>query len=102
MVETGTTESGLDFGSLGGGGAQKKAITLKNRGDKKLAMRAAVSGDEVFRSYLFLDNKTWRVYHALVEPGANVAPETSLRIPASYPAPGAKKGSLVFWAVPQE
>ncbi|MBI2623144.1 MAG: DUF4430 domain-containing protein [Candidatus Liptonbacteria bacterium] len=101
-VETGTTESGLDFGSLGGGGAQKKTITLKNKGQKKLAMQAAVSGDDVFRSYLFLDGKTWRVYHAAVEPGGTVAPETSLRIPASYPAPGAKKGALVFWAVPVE
>ncbi len=102
MVETGTTENGLDFGSLGGGATQKKTITLKNKGQKKLAMVAAVSGDDVFRSYLFLDGKTWRVYHAAVEPGASVAPETSLRIPSSYPAPGIKKGSLVFWAVPVE
>ncbi len=101
-VETGTTESGLDFGSLGGGGAQKKTITLKNRGQKKLAMHAAVSGDDVFRSYLFLDGKTWRIFRTAVEPGASVAPETSLRIPSSYPAPGTKKGSLVFWAVPVE
>ncbi|MCR4328254.1 MAG: DUF4430 domain-containing protein [Patescibacteria group bacterium] len=102
MVETGTEDGGLDFGSLGIGASQKKTITIKNRGNKKLAMQAVVGGDDIFRSYLFLDGKTWRVFHVAVDPGASVAPETSLRIPSAYSAAGIKKGSLVFWAVPTE
>ncbi len=103
MVDTGTLgNTTMDFGALAKGNSKKQTLTLRNKSQGKLLMESEVTGDEVFRSYLTLDKKTWRVYHAIVDAGQSANPEASLNIPSDYSNSGTKQGKLTFWATPTE
>ncbi len=98
VVETGTSAKSLDFGKLDKGKQQKKKITLQNKGQGTLSIESAVTGDDLFKSYLLLDGKTWRLFQNSVTAGASITPEVRIDIPQNYSGSGVKKGALTFWA----
>jgi hypothetical protein len=88
----------LDFGSMKAGAAVRKTITIKNQGEVDISVSAEVSGDSVFRDYLYIDGGGWDLYE--IDLGANVSKdsEVSVSLPSNIQAGGIKRGSLIFWA----
>jgi len=92
--------SNLDFGSLKAGDLRKQNITLKNQGQTKLYLESLVNGDDVFRNYLNINDKSWRQFNAVLQASESKSNEIELQIPPTYSGSGAKTGSLIFWGVP--
>ena len=92
--------SSLDFGALAAGASVSKNLTIRNTGLINIQLESAVSGAEVFRNYLFLENKTWRKFQTNIEAGQDQQIETKLAIPTNFQKIGSQSGQLVFWASP--
>lgn len=92
--------SNLDFGSLKAGDLKKQNITLQNQGQTKLYLESLVSGDDIFRNYLNINDKSWRQFNAVLQASESKSNEVELQIPSTYSNTGVKTGSLIFWGVP--
>jgi hypothetical protein len=92
--------SNLDFGSLKAGDLKKQNITLQNQGQTKLYLESLVNGDDVFRNYLNINDKSWRQFNTTLQANESKSNELELQIPSTYSNAGAKTGSLIFWGVP--
>lgn len=89
----------LDFGSVAKGKKIEKNVSLKNIGSVPISVESVVSGDDIFRNYLKLDNGSWRNFQANLDNASSKNIQISLTIPSAYDKPGLKQGTLIFWAV---
>ena len=88
----------FNFGDVAPGGVKSQIVSITNQGQVGLYIESAVTGDEVFRNYLDIDNVSWRNFNANLQGGGNKSAEVKLQIPASYSKAGSKTGKLIFWA----
>ncbi|MBI2633853.1 MAG: DUF4430 domain-containing protein [Parcubacteria group bacterium] len=99
-IQTETGSPRLDFGTLAPGLARSKTITFANQGDVSLEITSELSGDDVFRSYLSIDAKPWRMFRAALGQGLTKYAVLRIKIPTEFKEQGTKTGTLVFWATP--
>src|SRR3989344_2767402 len=88
----------LDFGKKTGTSLPVQKATLTNLSASPTHFESSVSGDEVFRNYLNLDGKTWRMFGVNLAGGAVKQTDISLGLPINYTGTGTRNGSLIFWA----
>lgn len=101
IVETGNSPSApLGFGTVARGAIASRQVTVRNSGASAVLLSPSISGDAIFRRFLLLNERSWRMYRAAL--GANAATTTALSIavPVDYPKSGKKVGTLIFWATP--
>lgn len=91
--------STLGFGEIAKGSTYTKNISLSNTGQVKIYVEANVTGDDVFRNYLNLDNALWRSYDDQILAGESRPVSVGLTVPESYNGSGSKNGKLIFWAI---
>jgi hypothetical protein len=88
----------LSFGNIKAGQEIKRDLTITNTGTKALYLGAIVSGDEVFASYLKLNQKIWSEWQANLTSGSSLPVNVTFNLPAAYSNSGHHTGHLVFWA----
>ncbi|MAF80179.1 hypothetical protein CL629_03820 [bacterium] len=86
------------FPSVNTGEALQESVSLQNNGTSKLYLESIVTGDELFRENLTIDEGSWRRFSTALLAGGTKDAEVGLTIPQSTSA-GAKTGNLVFWAI---
>lgn len=89
----------LDFGSLSPGGRVAEQISIQNDGNAPISVETAVSGDQIFRGNLKLDDFSWQDFYVAINPGSipkNIS--VGLTIPSDWTNFGVKEGDLTFWA----
>ncbi len=97
-LEDGSTQ--LNFGDISAGSSKSKNITLSNQGTRKLYIESSVTGDDLFRNYLKVGQKLWRLFNANLNIDENKTASVELAPPSSYSLLGQKSGTLIFWAIP--
>jgi len=90
----------LDFGDILPGESRTKTVKVTNSGNVALTIESIVTGDDVFRNYLKVNNLSWRDFGTNLAPGVSEAEKVGVQIPSSYASPGTKNGLLIFWGTP--
>lgn len=88
----------LNFGDITPGVVKSQTVVIANQGTGSIYMESAINGDEIFRSYLNVDNVSWRDWSSTISGGDSKNAEIKLQVPNSYSNPGSKTGKLIFWA----
>ena len=88
----------LNFGQLESGQDKLQEAVISNGGTVNLSINASVSGDQIFRDNILLDNISWANYGDDLIPGSEKEVDVLLSIPSDSLASGVKSGSLTFWA----
>ncbi len=99
-VQTENSLKKFNFGKKSNGALPVQKATLTNLSASPTHFESSVSGDEVFRNYLNLDGKTWRMFGVNLAPGGAKQTEISLKLPSGHTGTGVRNGSLIFWATP--
>jgi len=68
----------FNFGDVAPGGVKSQIVSITNQGQVGLYIESAVTGDEVFRNYLDIDNVSWRNFNANLQGGGNKSAEVKL------------------------
>ncbi len=89
----------LNFGTLTPGNSTTTAVTITNSGNVSLYLEATVSGDNLFRENLALNQQSWEDYSDNVNASEVKAVEVRLTVPSNFTGSGQKQGTLIFWAV---
>jgi hypothetical protein len=97
-LTTPTSETGLGFGTLQVGAAQSKMLTITNQSTSRIHIEALVTGSDVFRNYLTINNAPWRLFSDKIDGTSSKNETVGLSIPASYTSAGQKTGALTIWA----
>lgn len=92
------SSASLSFGNIKAGQEIKRDLTITNTGTKALYLGAIVSGDEVFASYLKLNQQMWTEWQANLTSGSSLPVNVAFNLPATYNTSGHRTGHLVFWA----
>jgi len=88
----------LNFGTLLPGQSASKTATLTNSGTSGITTTASVSGADLFKNNLKLDDKTTANWQKLLTSGASSPVSVGLSIPSNYVNTGKEQGTLIFWA----
>lgn len=88
----------LNFGALTPGSSTTTAITITNSGNVPLYLEATVSGDNLFRENLALNQEVWEDYSDNVNASEVKAVEVNLTVPPNFTGNGQRLGTLIFWA----
>ncbi|MCX6796245.1 MAG: DUF4430 domain-containing protein, partial [Candidatus Falkowbacteria bacterium] len=88
----------LDFGKMKPGEAKSSSINLANQGTINLAVKATVSGDDLFTGNTKINDQGVSVFTKDLATNEIFAATTTLTIPAGYLGSGVKNGELIFWA----
>jgi hypothetical protein len=92
------SSTSLSFGNIKAGQNIERALIVTNTGTKALYLGAIVSGDEVFASYLKLNQQMWAEWQANLTSGNSLPVNVAFNLPAAYNTSGQRTGRLVFWA----
>ena len=90
----------LGFGNVSPGSSNQKTVTLHNSGQSGIHFESYVSGDDVFKNYLNINNNSWRNFSTNLDGGASEDEVVKLQIPSGYNNSGTKNGNLIFWGAP--
>jgi hypothetical protein len=88
----------LNFGTLTPGQSTSKTATLTNSGTTSITTTASVSGVDLFKNNLTLDNLSVPSWQKLLTSGASSPVIVTLSVPANYASSGKEQGTLIFWA----
>jgi hypothetical protein len=91
----------VSFGTIQPGSSARDDVTISNDGSDAISVRSNVSGDEVFRTFITIDNTSWRTWGRDIVGGDSHTADVLLTIPSTYSGTGAKSGDLIFWAIGQ-
>jgi len=100
VLGTPTGEAGLGFGSLKVGESRTKTLTVTNNSQSRIYIEAIVSGDDLFRNYVTINNAAWRAFNDKLDGVSSKNFSVGMSVPSSYAGSGAKSGKLTIWAVP--
>lgn len=96
------SKSQIDFGKLGPGAQTSNQILLTNTGSSQLYFEGTVSGDQIFKENIILDNLAWQDFSAIVNSGSEKNVSVGLTIPQNWTSYGVKEGDLTFWAISKQ
>lgn len=88
----------IDFGRLTPGVQASDLLLITNTGNVRIYLEGIVSGDQIFRENITLDNLDWPEFSMIIntESGKDVLIE--LTVPSSWTGFGIREGDLTFWA----
>ena len=92
----------LDFGNILPGESRAKFVKVTNSGDVSLVIAGIVTGNDIFRGYLKINDLPWRDFGTNLSAGASETEKIGIQIPSSYTNPGEKEGLLIFWGTPTQ
>ncbi len=87
----------LDFGALRPGGSLERFLRVTNNSGAAMYFEGVVSGDNLFKDNLRLDDRLWENYNKTVNQGDSAEVALSLIVPQNYHA-GRYSANLVLWA----
>src|SRR3989344_5207533 len=96
------TGGSLDFGNILPGESRAKFVKVINSGDVSLVIAGIVTGNDIFRGYLKINDLPWRDFGTNLSAGASETEKIGIQIPSSYTNPGEKEGLLIFWGTPTQ
>lgn len=93
------SKSQIDFGKLVPGDKTSSQISLVNTGNSQLYVEGVVSGEQIFKENITLDNLAWPDFSATINTGSEKNVLVGLTIPQNWTSFGIKEGDLTFWAI---
>ena len=93
------SKSQIDLGELTPGAQASDQIIITNRGNARIYLEGIVTGDQIFREKITLDNLVWPDFSAILNIDSEKNVLVGLAIPRGWTDLGVKKGNLTFWAV---
>ena len=93
------SKSQIDFGKLTPGAHTSDQILLTNTGSSPLYLEGIVSGDQIFKENITLDNLAWSDFTTIINSGSEKNVLVGLTIPSNWTSFGVKEGDLTFWAI---
>jgi len=91
----------IDFGKLAPGAQESSQLLITNTGNVRIYLEGTVSGAQIFRENIKLDNLAWPDFSAIINTGSNKNVLVGLIIPSHWTDFGIKEGNLTFWAISQ-
>lgn len=92
------SKSRLDFAKIKPGGSMEQKLNISNSGTVNLSINASLSGDQLFKENLKINNKIWPDFKTDLKIDENKEIKSVLSIPADYLGSGIKTGELTLWA----
>ena len=100
VLGTPTGDTGLGFGTLQVGQNLTKTLTINNQSATRIYIEALVTGSDLFRNYLTINDAGWRSFNDKIDANSSKNQVVGMSIPSSYNSPGQKTGTLTIWATP--
>jgi len=91
----------IDFGRLAPGAQVSDQLLITNTGNVRIYLEGIVSGGQIFRENITLDNLAWLDFSTIINTGSAKNVLVGLTIPSNWTDFGIKEGNLTFWAVSQ-
>lgn len=91
------TPSSLDFGSVLPGGSAAKQLTISNTGSLAINLSTQVTGGEVFKNGITVNNAFWTRFSDALAAGNSKQWSVKLTIPKGSAA-GKQTGQIIVWA----
>ena len=89
----------LDFGKLKPGESSVMELDFVN-GQSAIYLQTEVSGDDVFKYNLAIDNGSWQTFLAVLTANQQETFDIGFTVPSDYSGEvGIRQGSLTFWAI---
>ena len=89
----------IDFGKLTPGAQASDQLSIQNAGNNRIYLEGIVSGEQVFRENITLDNLDWPDFSTIINTGSGKNVLVGLTIPSNWTSFGVKEGDLTFWAI---
>ncbi|XOB41184.1 MAG: DUF4430 domain-containing protein [Candidatus Nealsonbacteria bacterium] len=89
----------IDFGQLAPGAQASDLLVITNTGDLRIYLEGIVSGEQIFRENITLEELDWPEFSTIINTGSEKNVLVGLTIPAGWTDLGIKEGDLTFWAI---
>ncbi len=95
------TPDSLDFGSMSPGDSASLSLTVENKGDIGITFGAEVTGSQIFRENLKLDQVFWNSFSRTLQAEHSQRVSAGLFIPLNWTGSfGQQEGQITLWAIP--
>ncbi len=88
----------IDFGQLAPGSQASDSLVITNIGNVRIYLEGIVSGEQLFRENITLDESDWSAFNTIINTGSARNVSVGLIIPTALAGFGIKEGDLTFWA----